>query len=107
MKPTTLLIIILMATLSSISHKTAFAHATLETSEAAANSSYKAVIRIAHGCAGSPTTSIKIKIPEGMMNVKPMPKVGWTLSAIKAPYAKPYQNHGKTITEGISEIIWS
>ncbi len=85
----------------------AFSHATLETSEATINLSYKGVIRIAHGCSGSPTTRIKIKIPEGIMSVKPMPKSGWTLTTVKADYSQPYQNHGKTITQGVSEIIWT
>jgi periplasmic copper chaperone A len=98
---------ITMGGLAVFTQKQAFAHATLETSEASANSSYKGVVRIAHGCAGSPTISIKIKIPEGMIGVKPMPKQGWALSTIKAPYAQPYQSHGKTITEGVSEITWS
>ena len=88
-------------------NSSAYAHATLETGEAVSGSSYKAVIRIAHGCSGSPTLGVKVKIPDGMINVKPMPKAGWTLTTVKAPYAQPYESHGKMVTEGVNEIIWS
>ncbi len=90
-----------------LSNSLTYAHATLENGEAVSGSSYKAVIRIAHGCSGSPTLSLKVKIPDGMINVKPMPKSGWTLATVKAPYTQPYENHGKMISEGVSEITWS
>ena len=44
----------------------ALAHATLETGEAPANSSYKAVVRIGHGCEGKPTQAVRVRIPEGV-----------------------------------------
>ena len=91
--------------LVSVPH--AHAHATLETGEAVAGSIYKGIVRIGHGCDGSPTLSVKVKIPEGIVSVKPMPKAGWDISIIKTPLAQPYESHGKTITEGVSEIIWS
>ncbi len=90
-----------------LSNSLVHAHATLETGEAISGSSYKAVIRIAHGCSGSPTLSIKVKIPDGIINVKPMPKPGWSVATTKAAYAQPYESHGKMITEGVSEIVWS
>ncbi len=84
-----------------------YAHATLEVNEATQGGVYKGVVRIGHGCNGSPTLNVKIKIPEGIVNVKPMPKAGWTVSTVKAPLAQPYESHGKTITEGVSDITWS
>ncbi len=58
----------------------ASAHVTLETPKATAGETYKAVFRIGHGCAGSPTTALTVTIPDGVIKVKPMPKAGWTLS---------------------------
>jgi periplasmic copper chaperone A len=107
MKFISLTFVLVIMSLISVTHSTAFAHATLETPETASNSSYKGVVRIVHGCSASPTTSIKIKIPEGMIGVRPMPKSGWTLTTIKVPYTVSYQSHGKTITEAVSEITWS
>ena len=37
----------------------AFAHATLETTEAPPDSTYKGVIRIGHGCEGKPTQAVR------------------------------------------------
>ena len=83
------------------------AHATLETGEAAANSFYKAVVRIGHGCEGSPTTAIRIQIPEGMIAVKPMPKAGWDLATVKGDYAEAYDYYGTKMTSGVKEVVWS
>lgn len=60
------------------------AHFTLEQPQAMAGSSYKAVLRIGHGCNGSPTHTLKVMVPEGMRGVKPMPKPGWTLTISRA-----------------------
>ncbi|MGB3316730.1 MAG: DUF1775 domain-containing protein, partial [Albidovulum sp.] len=37
----------------------------------------------------------------------PMPKADWTLETVKAPYARTYMNHGKPVSEGVTEIIWT
>ncbi|MBP2232240.1 uncharacterized protein YcnI [Azospirillum agricola] len=86
---------------------TALAHATLETAQAPSGSYYKAVIRIGHGCDGSPTTTVRVRVPEGVVAVKPMPKSGWTLSTVEGTYATPYENHGQTITKGVTEVVWT
>lgn len=85
----------------------AFAHATLETAEAPAGSYYKAVVRIGHGCDGSATRDVRVKVPDGMVSVKPMPKPGWEVSTTVGPLAVPFQSHGKTITEGVTEVRWT
>ena len=51
----------------------AFAHATLEVQEAAIGSGYKAVLRVPHGCGTEATHTVRVQIPEGFYNVKPMP----------------------------------
>ena len=86
---------------------TAFAHITLETQEAAVGSTYKAILRVPHGCEGQPTTTVKIKIPEGVISVKPMPKPGWKLETVKGKYAQSYDSHGKAVAEGVQEVVWS
>jgi len=85
----------------------AFAHVTLEVQEAAIGSTYKAVLRIPHGCGTEATNAVRVQIPEGFYNVKPMPKAGWTLETVTGPYAQPYDNHGTQLTEGVTEIVWS
>lgn len=85
----------------------AYAHVTLETQQAPVESLYKAVLRVPHGCKGSPTTEIKVRIPEGVIGVKPQPKEGWKLSTVKGDYAKSYTLYGAHVSSGIKEISWT
>jgi uncharacterized protein YcnI len=85
----------------------AFAHVTLETQQAAVGSTYKAVLRVPHGCDGAATTAIKVQIPEGVIAVKPMPKAGWTLTTTKGKYAGAYDYYGEKLAEGVTEVTWS
>jgi uncharacterized protein YcnI len=80
---------------------------TLENRQAAVGSYYKAVFAVPHGCAGSPTTKIRVQIPEGVISVKPMPKPGWALETISGKYAVEYEPHGKKLSEGVKEVVWS
>lgn len=81
------------------------AHVTLETRDAVAGSSYKGVLRIGHGCDGSPTTSVRVLLPEGFRMAKPMPKAGWQLKTVKQAVT-PYDYYGKTINADVREIVW-
>lgn len=84
------------------------AHATLETKQAVVGAPYKAVVRIGHGCEGKATTRIQVKIPEGVIAAKPMPKPGWTITTTKGKYARSYKfYHGAELAEGVTEITWS
>ena len=85
----------------------AAAHVTLETTKAPADGSYKAVLRVPHGCDGRPTTGLRVRIPEGMIAVKPMPKPGWQLNTVRGRYEHPYDYEGSRLTEGVKEIDWS
>src|ERR1700730_3823992 len=85
----------------------ASAHITLENRQATIGSSYKAVFVVPHGCAGSATVKIRVQIPEGVIGVKPMPKPGWNVEAIKGKYAADYDFHGTKLSEGVKEVVWS
>ncbi len=97
----------LAAALLCIIAEGASAHVTLETEKAPANSTYKAVLRVGHGCEGKPTTAIRVKVPEGVFAVKPMPKPGWRLVTVKGRYEKTYDNFGTPVSEGVTEIAWT
>jgi len=85
----------------------ALAHVTLETGEAAVGSTYKAVLRVPHGCDGKATVAVRVRLPEGFIAAKPMPKPGWELKTIKGKYAKAYELWGEKVTEGVQEIDWT
>ena len=84
-----------------------FAHVVLDEPAALAGTSYRASFRVGHGCNGSPTTAIKVFLPAGFQGAKPMPKPGWALSTRVEKLAKPYNSHGKTVTEDVVEIAWT
>jgi copper(I)-binding protein/uncharacterized protein YcnI len=85
----------------------AFAHVVLESSSAPAGSTYKAVFQVGHGCQGSATQAITVQIPAGFQGARPFPKAGWTLAIKTARLAKPYDSHGKQVTEDVSQISWT
>jgi uncharacterized protein YcnI len=85
----------------------AHAHVTLEQPEAAIGGGYKAIFRVPHGCGDSPTVKLRVRIPDGVIGVKPMPKAGWQLDIVKAKYDKPYKMFHSTLTEGVREVTWT
>jgi uncharacterized protein YcnI len=85
----------------------AFAHITLENQQAPVGASYKAVLRVPHGCEGSATVAIRVRIPDGFIEVKPMPKPGWKLDVVRGKYQKPLSVRGTSVTEGVTEVGWS
>jgi uncharacterized protein YcnI len=87
--------------------QSASAHVTLETGEVVAGSGYKAVLRVPHGCEGSATTRISVKIPEGVIGIKPQPHYGWKVEAVTGKYAKAYDFYGHKLEEGVVEVTWS
>ena len=94
-------------TVATLSASSASAHITLQNRDAAVGSFYKAVFVVPHGCAGSATIKIRVQIPDGVIDVKPMPKPGWNVETVKAKYASPYDFHGAKLTEGVKEVVWS
>lgn len=99
--------LMLTAAAVGLAASTASAHVTLEKGEAPVGSTYKAVLRVPHGCDGKPTNVVRVKLPQGYYAVKPMPKAGWTLEKVVGEYEKPYNNHGTEMTEGVTEVVWS
>ncbi len=73
-------------------------HVTLETSQAPVGHSYKAVLRVLHGCQGSATTALRVQIPEDILGVKPQPKAGWTIALKHGAYPRPQHLYGNPVT---------
>ncbi|MGQ2907029.1 MAG: YcnI family copper-binding membrane protein [Aliihoeflea sp.] len=99
--------IITAAGLLALGTSAALAHVSLEGKEAAIGSTYKAVFRVPHGCEGEPTNVVRVRIPEGVIAVKPMPKPGWELEKVRGDYGTTYEYHGSQVSEGVTEIVWS
>ncbi len=86
----------------------AAAHSTLAEPQAVAGTYYIASVKVPHGCDGSATLAVRVRIPAGVLNVKPQPKPGWDLAVVRETLAEPIKGpHGETITERVSEVTWS
>lgn len=85
----------------------AFAHVTLEQQKAPIGETYKAVLRVPHGCDGSATTAIRVQVPEGIVAARPQPKGGWDLATEKGDYEQAHDLYGSTIKSGVREIDWT
>ncbi|WP_432474570.1 YcnI family copper-binding membrane protein [Amphritea sp. HPY] len=107
MKPLLPVVLLAAAAISCGFSTAAVAHASLETQSAAVDSHYKGVMKIGHGCKGSPTQTVRILLPLEIRKAKPMPKAGWTLETVKKTLDEPFDYYGKTVTEDVREIIWS
>lgn len=84
-----------------------FSHVVLQDGAAAAGVSYRAILRVGHGCGNSPTTAMQVTVPAGFNGAQPMPKAGWTLSTKVGKLAQPYESHGTKYTAGVLEITWT
>ena len=65
------------------------AHVTSSPDNAPANSHFIAHFTVPHGCAGSPTIAVRIKLPDGLGDVKPEHKPGWTITMKRYQFAGP------------------
>ena len=84
------------------------AHSTADPSEGTAGGHFRTTFRVTHGCKGSPTTAVTIRIPEGVLSAKPMPKAGWTIEIKTRPLDLPVDSgHGYKIREAVTEVTWT
>lgn len=84
----------------------ASAHVGVSPSEAPADDYAKLDFSVPHGCDGSPTTELRIKIPRSVPSVTPQVHPGWDLSTRQGP-KDPVELHGEKVTRGVSEIVWT
>ena len=83
------------------------AHTVADPNEGSERSYFRTAFRVTHGCKGSPTTAVTIRIPEGVLSTRPMPKPGWTIEIRTRPLDPPVEGgHGTKIHEAMSEVTW-
>ena len=95
-----------LSALALLGGAAAQAHVSLEEPQALAGAGYKAVLRVGHGCEGTATHTVVVRVPAGFRGAKPMPKAGWVLSIERAPLAEPYESHGRKISDDVVQITW-
>lgn len=85
------------------------AHITFENKDAVSGSSVKLVLRVPHGCDGSPTTRVRIQLPEALRGAKPQLKPGWEVAIVHADASvhAASTGHAHGATNDIREVSWS
>src|SRR3977135_951222 len=58
----------------------ALAHVPAQPNEGATGGTFRTAFNVPHGCEGSPTVAVRLKIPEGVTGVKPQLKPGWQIT---------------------------
>lgn len=85
----------------------AFAHVTANPDHGKAGSYFETSFRVSHGCEGSDTIEVSVKMPEGMIVAKPQAKAGWNIEIKKSKLDKPVPaGHGRMADEQVDEIVW-
>lgn len=83
------------------------AHVVLKEPTATSGAYYVATFRVPHGCGTSPTVSITVALPEGVVSAKPRPQTGWRIEVTQAPLATPVPTEGRTLTDRPTQITWT
>src|SRR4029078_10451568 len=55
----------------------ASAHISVQPKEASADSYFQLAFSVPHGCDGSATVALRVKMPDGIISTKPQMKPGW------------------------------
>lgn len=82
------------------------AHVTVSPSEAPAGGYGTIYFSVPHGCGPEPTEALIVQLPETLQSVTAEAVPGWDVTYTTAELDEPYDNHGQTVTEYISEIEW-
>ena len=87
----------------------ALAHVTVNPSEAQQGGFTKLTFRVPNEQDTGNTVKIDVKFPTDhpIASVSVKPKPGWTYQATTAPLATPITTDDGTLTEAVSEIVWS
>lgn len=100
--------LLVAAALCGLFPAAASAHVTANPNTGEAGRYFQTGFRVSHGCDGSATTSVSIKLPKGTVVLKTQAKHGWTVETRKSKLDKPAPvGHGKMTDEQFDEVIWT
>ena len=86
----------------------ASAHVSIEESEVQAGAYELVTLSVPHGCDGSPTTEVRIQMPESIVAVTPTINPGWDVEKVMLTLDEPMtDSHGAEITERVSEVVYT
>lgn len=86
----------------------AFAHVTMDVTESAVGAYTVATFSVPHGCDGSPTTRIAIKVPDAITEVTPTRNAFYDIKTVTTKLNPPSTaEDGDAITEKVSRIVYT
>lgn len=86
----------------------AAAHVTVDPSTTAAGSYSVLTFGVPHGCDGSSTTEVALKIPDGINSVTPTVNPGWTVDKVMQTLDTPLDDgHGGQLTERVDQVVYT
>jgi Uncharacterized protein conserved in bacteria len=86
----------------------AHAHVSASATSTAAGSSTVVTFSVPHGCQGSPTTAVRIELPESIPAVTPTVNANWTVEKTVEQLAEPLQDaHGNAVTERVTSVTYT
>ena len=83
------------------------AHVGTLDAEAPSGSYFTTAFMVPHGCDGSATTKVEVKVAEGVTSVKPQPVAGWTLATTNRQIDPPLETEGGQLTETTDTVTWT
>ena len=85
----------------------ASAHVTISPGEGVAGSYTVATVSVAHGCDGSATTRITIKVPKELVSITPTINPDWTVTKKMQKLATPIKGEDGEITERTAQVVYT
>lgn len=92
--------------LASLAAGDAAAHVTANPDHAEADSWFRTALRVSHGCEGTPTIAVRVKMPDGVLSVRPQMKPGWEISITTRKLDVPIEGPHGTVNEVVDEVAW-
>jgi uncharacterized protein YcnI len=86
----------------------AHAHVGVSPGTGAAGEYTVATVSVPHGCDGSPTTSVTIKVPEQVLAVTPTRNALWDVEKTIVKLETPVEDaHGNEVTEKVDTVVYT
>lgn len=87
---------------------TVSAHVSIAEGEVTAGAYEILTLSVPHGCGGSPTTEVRIQIPESIPTPTPTVHAGWDAEKVMETLATAVDaGHGTTIEERVAEVVYT
>ena len=97
----------ILAALALLLAAPAYAHVTA-TPDEADSAFFRTSLRVGHGCEGSPTTAVRVRVPEGVESVHPEVVPGWEIELVTADGEAAGTAEGDDgAAATVTEIAWT